>query len=447
MWELLFFNLQIEKLCYNIFLVILMDQELLKSFINLLFIKTKKSSSISANINGDEDIFYRMLADAYDKENNILLDIDKEENKDIIYNWALDKWRFLALNELLNLAINRLIYKEQVSDIEIDNTDEFLYNNFSSLLLIMVDQFGICLKNSDVPGREFSPISINTKNLYIRELFEKIDPSLTWYNIYLEALANNRIIIINDLDVQQKDNLVKKIGIPDLSKLENFVAKIDDGYYIFLTLNYNVSDIPTFFHEFAHYISSIKKEQNIPLTLKEFSSCFYELVALSFLKAKGISEDELLAINANRLKNSASLIMQNISLVNYLKSYLEKGQITYEDEYQSNLDAIKNLTSWFTQEDIDKILEADPDFLNIDKLVKTKCDNCITNLILYPFGLYETYPYIIGNYLAVQMIKILSDDTLAFMKNCTELVDSIDPYDIFEKIEKVENLKLKRVLN
>ena len=172
-----------------------MDQELLKSFINLLFIKTKKSSSISANINGDEDIFYRMLADAYDKENNILLDIDKEENKDIIYNWALDKWRFLALNELLNLAINRLIYKEQVSDIEIDNTDEFLYNNFSSLLLIMVDQFGICLKNSDVPGREFSPISINTKNLYIRELFEKIDPSLTWYNIYLEALANNRIII------------------------------------------------------------------------------------------------------------------------------------------------------------------------------------------------------------------------------------------------------------
>ncbi len=424
-----------------------MEQELLECFIKVLFIRTIKRANMAININDNEDMYYGILRDAYNKENNIFLDISREENKDIIYNWALDKWRFLALNELISLAINRLIYKEQVSDIEIDNTDEFLYNNFASLLLLMIDQLGICLKNSDAPSKEISPISSDTKDLYIRELFEKIDPSLTWYNIYLEALANNRIIMINDLDEHQKDALAKELKVSDLSKFENFVAKIDGVYCIFLTLNYNVSDIPTFFHEFAHYISSIKKEKNIPLTLKEFSSCFYELVALSFLKDKGIKEDELLAINADRLKNSTILIMQNIVLVNYLKSYLEKGKITYEDEYQSNLEAIKNLTSWFTQEDIDKILEADPDFLNIDKWVKRKCDNCIKDLILKPFELYEAYPYIMGNYLAVQMVKRLSGDTLAFMKSCTEQADSIDPYDIFEKIEKTENLGLKRVLN
>ncbi len=411
-----------------------------EAFRNLLYIETLEKENISVNIN--KDIYYSKLVDGYFEEKGILLDIN-QENKKIIYNWALDKWRFKILNELLDLMVKRLIHKENINDVIIDSTDAFLYHNVSSLILLMANQLEICLKNHNVNKVNITALTKEDRDIYIKELLAKIDPSLSWYNIYLEALNKNRIVYLNELSKEVKDKLKKKLGI-DLEKLEDFVINIEGINYIFLTLHYNMMDIPNFVHEFAHYVSYMKKTQNIPLTLREFVSCFYELFSLLFLKTKGIKDEELMNINSLRLENSKMIIMDEISLVNYLETYLKKGEITYEEEYQRVLEANKRLVNFFSPEQMAYILKINPDFGNIDKEVKESCDKCLNALILNPWVLIDSYPYIVGNYLAIQMIQNRDENTLSLMKKWAEELDKVDPYDIFEKIGKVDSLKLKR---
>lgn len=352
----------------------------------------------------DMEYVWHKINNYYYQENDILLDINKEDDRSILFNWMKEKCRYQLLDELMVHMFNRFI---NIEDNGVDNRDEFFINNIDMMEKIMST-------GSDtikIDNNSLLELSKNKTITLVKEILLEIDPSCEWLRIYEEAINNNKIIYLNELDRKGIIDLKKELGIDSLKYIDNSCLTLENGEkYIFLNYKGDISDISTTIHEFTHYVNKYNHNEKETPILREFPAIFFELYALEYLKEIGYDETDIKLVNQHRIADTYMATIESRIFVYYLKMIMDNGMIT---------------------EEIDMELIRDKNYLNSN--YKKNCDNCIRNLIINPYVFFEIYPYIIGNYLASKGIEKLKSDRqiLAIIKYMNDNLYRIDPFDVF----------------
>lgn len=371
------------------------------------------------NVWTDQEI-YQKIADYY-----LSYTGTSSQNPEKLYEWLKEKARYPLLNALLKTRIYGFM---QVGPIK----DNFVLNNFKSLVDIMIQIFQVGAEASIYVPATLSKLDRATAHQFVREFLMEVDPSLHWLNIYNEMLQNNKMIIFNDLnDSEQKKMLERTHGAT------NICIHSEEVPFIVVTLNENIADFISIIHEFAHYIPYYHNPQaQICGTLLESSSIFYEYYALLFLEKKGYSKEEIETIHKDRLANIFELSLQIHNICNYLHKYLEIGEIKEEQELLEAANNANTALEVLPDEVKKNLFKIDAKIFNPKAAVYNRCDNCIEQMIAHPEYLYQCYPYIIGNYLAMMgMEQIqLGNNILPQIKEFTENLDGISPTTFFQTV-------------
>ena len=352
----------------------------------------------------DMEYVWHKINDYYYQENDILLDINKEDDRSILFNWMKEKCRYQLLDELMVHMFNRFI---NIEDNGVDNRDEFFINNIDMMEKIM----GTGNYDMKMDDKNISELSKDKVITLVKEILLEIDPSSEWLRIYEEAIDKNKIIYLNELDKKGIIDLKKELVVDSLKYIDNSCLTLKNGEkYIFLNYKGDISDISTTIHEFTHYVSKYNHNEKESPILREFPAIFFELYALEYLKEIGYDETDIILVNQHRIADTYMAIMESRLFIYYLKTIMNNGVIN---------------------EEIDRELIRDKYYLFND--VRKNCDNCIRDLIINPYAFFEIYPYVIGNYLADNAIIKLKDDRqlLGFIKYMNDNLYRINPYDVF----------------
>ena len=393
-----------------------------------------------------ETEIYEEINNLYLKENNKSYNKINDKSRNKLYEWAKEKSRNDLLNELIKIQINRLNEKEELCGVIFDNRDIFLGNNLYSLICILQKNLSPLSSHLDTNQQKLTKISPEERENNIKEILSEIDPTLDWLQIYYQAKTNNKIIYLNELTEFEKKQLFNKLELESFMPNDNACLNDQNGEpLILLKLTNNLKDIPTIIHELSHYITKIKNPtMKTQSTLKEFSSIFYELYSLDFLKRKGYKESDIIAINNMRTKNTKELLIRNELIFKYIKMYLKNSNITEEDDIKRDQLLKKILKLRISEEDKEELEKGIPSFWNSKIYVHKECDSCIEDLLLQPYCMYKDYPYLIGYYLATNGMKALKKDPnlLYKIKYYTDNSSLIDPLEIFIKVGcDIETLK------
>lgn len=353
----------------------------------------------------DMEYVWHKINDYYYQESDRLLDINNEDDRSILFNWMKEKCRYQLLDELMVHMFNSFI---NIEDNGIDNRDEFFINNIDAMEEIMsTSNNSIKIDNILLPE-----LSKNKVITLVKEILLEIDPSLEWLRIYEEAINNNKIIYLNELDKRGIIDLKKELGINSLKYVDNSCLTLEDGEkYILLNYKGDISDASTTIHELVHYISKYNHNEKESPILREFPSIFFELYALDYLKEIGYDENDIKLVNQHRIADTYMATIESRLFVYYLKMIMDNGVITEEIDRQMISDRWYYLASDY----------------------KKNCDNCIRDLIINPYTFFEIYPYVIGNYLANKTIKKLKSDRqiLGIIKYMNDNLYKIDPFYVF----------------
>lgn len=385
----------------------------------------------------DIDYLFEVVNERYKEENGVYLSTKSE-----LYKWLSDKCRYTLLDELLVRLYNRFINIEKLNDLEIDNTDLFFVNNIHEMERI-IDKEEKIIYNTDVVKYDNKTEIDKYKVIEIvKDILLELDDNGEWLEIYNKILNENKIIYLNELSNKEVEELKDKFGIQEnLYEVKNACTVINDSdIYILLTYKGNLDDICVTIHEVIHYIvryyNNNKKEKII---FRELPSIFYELYCLDYLKKMGYNEDELNEFKINiRLIDTCECIYEIDILINYLKTIIDKGNITREDvmdEYKLTMERAYGNDNYY----------------EIPTECDSRCDNCIYDLIKNPYSLFYIYPYIIDTYLASMAINKINTDKyiLSFMKYITEHINNVSEEDVFNiildgKLDLYEDNKIKK---
>lgn len=387
----------------------------------------------------DLSLIWPIINSFYAKENGVSLDITKETNQNKLYNWLANKSRYQLLDELMLHMYRALTTNEDNS--KIDNTDFFFVNNLYAMEHVMEsyhDEIAPILYNTD--HKKISTVSKKETISIVKDILTEIDPNEEWLSMYEDLLKKNHIIYLNELSTEEKNKLINKLGIKSLKEIENACLYIDnkEPYYIFLNYTNTISDIPTTIHEVIHYI--VKKtnfgSRELPI-LREFSSILFELYSLDYLKRLGYGNSELKTINHARLMDSFNMYDDIKDIMYYLIMLIENGKITEKQDLKITNKKLNRIKRIFNREEMKAFLCENPNEFDAKTRCNQRCDNVIHNLIINPYILFDSYPYIIGSYLADMGMKKIatSHTTLSLMKYITEKISKLDAYDIFSILE------------
>ena len=352
----------------------------------------------------DMEYVWHKINDYYYQENDKLLDINKDDDLNILFNWTKDKCRYQLLDELMVHMFNRFI---NIEDNGVDNRDEFFINNIDMMEKIM----STGNNTIKIDNNSLLKLSKDKTITLVKEILLEIDPSSEWLRIYEEAIDKNKIIYLNELDKKGIIDLKKELGVDSLKYIDNSCLTLENGEkYIFLNYKGDISDVSTTIHEFTHYVSKYNHNEKETPILREFPAIFFELYALEYLKEIGCDETDIKLVNQHRIADTYMATMESRIFLYYLKMIMDNGVIS---------------------EDLDKELIKDNNYMSED--YEKNCDDCIRDLIINPYVFFEIYPYVIGNYLANMGFERIKYDRqmLSIIKFMNDNLYKINPYDVF----------------
>ena len=318
--------------------------------------------------------------------------LKERKETDKILSWVQTEARFDTYNLLLEQTINSL---------KISGFD-FL-ENISGIVHIMLEQ---STNNLLQQKEEIELPKMTTQELY--NLFDDfliyINAPKDWKNAYDELKSSNRI------SFEQANGIDISMCYSD----ENDILKIQiftDG---------TIKCFCTFVHEFTHYIS-MQDKGYIPIeqhSISEFPSIFFEKKAAQFLVDKGYEQNIVDKVVRDRNRNNIEGYMGISSLFNDLYVFTKRGSISRDKKvafYENSSRLIQE-----TKENIAKVIAAegisvDPSFLeppkiDIPKAIDKDCDFLIDSLIKNDSFLIDGYQYLLGTYLAEEVLKSSNDD-------------------------------------
>lgn len=369
-------------------------------------------------------IYYYMAYLRYKKDNDekslikFILHPTKEE-KEVLFNCLHQKHGLTLYNVLLQEQLLLLLGKNK----KLPPLDSFLVNNISDITTLIQDVFtkklieSIQSKSINEP---LEKISFEEYDRLCKEYLIKIDPSLKWLKIYLEAQEKERIKYLKDGEGK-------------------WLSCNKDGINIITApLTGTIEDVVSTIHEFAHYVSleNIEAGENIPRTLAEFPSLFFEEHIYSFLLEKGYSESQIITLRNQRERWTEEHSMAVLPYLNYLKEFILEGPLT-ENKIKEYLKRVQlSIESSYETIEQGSMPERAASFLEgiTPEMIFNECLIRNSFLIRKSDVLLE-YPYVIGSYLTEQAIlEAKIDQTVIYdMLGYTEELSKIAPQEIFAR--------------
>lgn len=342
----------------------------------------------------DIDRVWNNIKKYYYMENNIYID-----DNDILFAWLKEKARYPLLDSLVLQVFDKFVNDENI----LNKVDPFFISNILQLRDIIAS-YGKMIKHDYKEISNLSKMKKNTVIDTVSDILLEIDPTGEWKEIY-EEIMDGHIVYVDTLNEEEKKSFEDLLGIR--------LSKDDDGAcvflndskkaYVFLTYTGTISDVVTTVHEVVHYISRYKNDwhEEAPI-LREFSSTFFELYAMEYLKKIGYDETELKMINKSRISEMTRLLDDALIISDYLITFMKNGKI---DEYTHVLD-------------------------------DCKADRCIDLLINNPYLLNDYYPYLFGDYLANKAMKMISSDKqmMSIIKYVTDNLAKMKAINVFDLV-------------
>lgn len=381
--------------------------------------------------NMPDDIFLLMTACKYfnyesqfEKFSNF---IKYRESPEKMFDWLNDTQRFNTYNFCLEIVLNYL--KEY---------DLTFFNNVFNIVSFVEDKIALQMENESFSDKNLDVTEFNYDNFerMILDFLNRINAPDSWKEGYYKLKNENRIIFEKSSD-----------GL-DYSK---YFKDVDGVWKIKVTSNGTIKYFTSFVHEFMHYISlhnnsdvSIKGE--IPFSLLEFSSIYYEKLAANYLIDVGYDENTVKQIIMSRDMNNISISSFLVYILIDLFKINRGVKISRNDKINFLKDAVK--TTYESRAKIDTSNSfAIPNY-NFGEMVDKECDKKVMDFVKKGLFVLDGYQYLTGSYLADSLLeKPNSDDTLDKMVYVTEHLNEynidkiINYFGLDETKEKSKNLK------
>ena len=396
--------------------------EIMKSIVNENFKKSKNEILID----------YQMISKYYEEDNLDKIEEYNNETCKKLLEYARNESRYPVINTLIYSLLKNLVILDNE---DIDNRDLFFIKNLGSISELLAEENDFYRNFSKEQKIDIPNISKTEYERTVSEILKMIDPSLEWLDFYNQMKLKNKIIFLDELTYNKRNRLEYELG-RNLDEINACCIKYRKGILIILNSRKKLDAIPATIHELSHAISFGSREEYIGKTTKEYISIFYELFSMFYLEKIGYKTELINQLIGNlfHIIYKNRLFVNNI--IRYILKYISNNGIKESEEIKiiqkqiSELETVEN-----GNESLMKFKQANPLLFDAKKQSNIRIDACINIIIsnnYYKF--YELYPYVVGSFLArkaLENMKIDSEKTLKTLKNHTDHLNEIDPYDIF----------------
>lgn len=393
----------------------------------------KSMSLVQPNLNLSDEMLYSFIAYIYFTKTGTFEDfvnyLKNKKETDKILNWLQTETRFDAYNYLLKTTTDYLT----------KNDFDFLENISGITNMMLTQSLNNVLAQQPDTEIELPIITIQEFDNLFNEFLVYINAPKSWKQAYDELKSRGRISFekqFDDLDTSmcyRDDNDILKILVST------------DG-----TIKYFCS----FVHEFIHYIPMQDSMTLTQFSISEFPSIFFEKISAQFLRDKGYKQDVVDKVVRDRNKNNTEIYIGISSLFYDISAYINAGPISRDKKilfWENNFRAIQE-----TREKLAKLMEKngeqvdisflEPSKIDVPKEIDKECDSLIDSFIQNGLLVINGYQYLLGTYLAEEVLKKLSDDTsiIPRMINVTNSLVSMSLKDIlieFNIQEIMDNIK------
>lgn len=191
-----------------------------------------------------------------------------------------------------------------------------------------------------------------------------------------------------------------------------YLDETDNNWKIELISDGTIHTFVTFAHEFIHYVVLNNQNDNVNLSLLEFPSIYYEIIASEFLKNRGYEEGIIDETLNGRVLNSFSLFGNQILQLKDILSFKKNGPISLEAKIEFYKNQIKSINKF--KINMAEIFKNDgrheiPDFLSTleeepAEIAKSEIDAKLDELAESGLLILNGYQYLVGNLLSFNIL-------------------------------------------
>ena len=333
-----------------------------------------------------DDILWFLLASKYYDLNTQFSQfshfIKYHNNQQEIITWLKETQRFPVYNYLLEIACSHL--KEYDSSFFL-YMDEIIKKQLKNSLDFIIAEKDNGMNLNHMNGEERDRAFIG--------FLEVIKAPQEWKDIYQAMKKNHLIIYVDKKDGREESQVfidedgIRKIKVSNDNTIATFISLV---------------------HEFMHYIT-LKNNANIPFSLLEFPSIYYEKVAATYLVSIGYNEDIIRDTINQRNADNFNIYGALLGIMTDIARYNKAGPITLEEKvdfYQKMNETLINTITGLHQllkekgTDEETLAALKPQIPNYEKDVKEMCDASILEFVQKGLLILNGYQYLTDSQLA-----------------------------------------------
>lgn len=369
--------------------------ETLPSIYSQLLIKElqkQNETTIQLNANIPENMLWFMLACKYynvKTQFSELTDFMKyQTNKKELLSWLKETQRFETYNYLLQVA------SEWLKDYDLS-----FYNHIGDVISTSTSKV-LDIVISEEQLHQLESMSISEVEATFLDFLDQIKAPNEWKETYY--------------DLKDKNDIIYEEQIDEIDNSESFLDKDDGRRKIRVTNNNTVETFIRLVHEFIHHITITSTDKEIPFSLLEFPSIYYEKVAAIYLVSIGYDENIIKAVTNKRNQNNLKLYAALIGIMVDIIRYNNKGPITIEEKVQlikkadeETKEATRDLIDVFKEAGIDstELENLVAQKINYEEEVKNECDAMILEFARDGALILNGYQYLTDSWLAEKLIE------------------------------------------
>lgn len=381
--------------------VLEMPETLPSIYSQFLIKELQKQSDTAIQLNGNipENMLWFILACKYynvKTQFSELTDFMKyQTSKKELLDWLKETQRFETYNYLLQVASDLL--KEY---------DLSFYNHIDDVIAKSTSKV-LDIVTSEKQLYQLENMSISEVEATFLGFLDQIKAPNEWKKAYYDLKSKNAIIYEEQIDKRNNS--------------ASFLDKDDGRRKIRVTNNNTVETFINLVHEFIHHhVAITSADKEIPFSLLEFPSIYYEKLAAIYLVSIGYDKNIIEAVMDSRNQNNVKLYESLIGIMLDISRYNNKGPITIEEkiEFIKKLDteekkATRALIDIFKEAGIDstELENLVAQQINYEEEVKNDCDAMILGFAHEGLLILNGYQYLTDSWLAEKLIENSDSET------------------------------------
>ena len=400
--------------------------KLYENYLILFFEVNYKNTSFISDKKHDYDQIYEYINYFWQAKYGNKLDISKEENKEKLYDFVDDIFRYKLLNDNL-----KLIYNTSIED----SKNEFMKNNYQKMITIVKNVMYDIKDYNDVDIKDLPELSNGDLDRLFTEFLFQIDSSKELLELYNNLKKENRFILLDALDEEEADRVRKKFNITK-GEYNDYLLVLETGEsFIILDRKHNIQDLFTLTHEFMHYYAFYNNKDIKPnYLLQEFPSIFFETLMCNFLFEKGYDTKKVSELSCYRLNHLNSFSSAISAVTYYMSIFLNHGSVDKEiDEVELNK-KINKLIKENGEDGYNKLKVENQINDDLSKMTKDYCNFANYYMSVEPRIINNGYSYTVGYYLAMHYLARFyqNDMPMSEMIEITKNLSTINLDELFD---------------